>query len=307
MRGPGSVSAFAAPSSPDVFQFATNGAAVSFAQNSYQGFGVVSTTPSGTDLGGSIGFNGATGTGGGVDLVALIIHNSTLAAAQELSMRQALDLESGISPQPRDICLFDGDSIVNGVGVTGLRSWAVQLQSVIPDCRYYNSGVPGQSTTYIVTNFATAIGRVYDATAPNFVIYEEYGVNNFLNLSYTAAQLEASITTVVGMEKALGPNVRVILPTVVEPCSTSSTVISACPKATSSQLTQIQAYNTWLRAGGYITAGADTIADVDASPIIGGVNGMYQPSNTADGLHPEAQGGSAWVPIIAAAINSVRK
>lgn len=305
LRSFGAASQVAALSTPSVLQWIANGAnnAV-YANGDYIGAGRQTSTPSGSFTGGTISAQIAGGNGGAFDMSALIVHNSVLTAAQALAEKQALIQMSQITPQGRDIVVLSGDSISNGIGTTGNRGWAVQLQSALPDVRFMNMGTPGQTMVYNQTNFANFFPRLYDSTVPNWIFLIQDGVNDLGTL--TAAQVETNVLAYAASVRALGSgNIRIIAQTIVEPCSNASTAIAACPKITGSNLIQLQAYNTWLRANW--PSFADALSDIDASPVVGGVGGMYQPSNTGDGLHLNNGGGSAWVPIIANAIRSVRR
>lgn len=304
MRGPQVTSGMAASNQPDVHVFVSSSTPAN--QNGNYMELPRGGTPSGSYTDGTISANLSTGTGGGMELVALLIWNSVLTQPQINAVVNALIQAGNIHPQVRDICYLDGDSIVYGTGSTFNNAWARQLQSLDYPCRWYNAGIPGVTMATQMTNFSIYMPRAYDPWANNFIVAEELGINDLITNSSSAATMEGLIGGASNLPtggygaaiKALGSNVELLVQTLPEPCPQS--VASSCPggssRITTAQDSQRGLYDTWLRSNYNLPTtpggiGGNVLADVDAAPLGGSY--FFQASNcTPDGLHPNSLCGS---------------
>jgi len=302
VRAAGGASRFGAPASAEVYFITCSGTSQTVQTSLFTAAGTCSATGSYTD--GFIGATSAAGNSGGQDMIALLYYNQALTSAQQTAIENAILIDSNLKPQARCVLIGSGDSIIHGAGVNYLRSYWNQLQepSVNYPCRYYNNGIPGQSMTNSLTNFINYLWPEYDPNTPRFIVAIEDGVNDFINNNNTAVQVEATLQTYSALIYSMGNNVRIAVQTIPQPCSATVPSIAACPRATSAQVAQIVAYNTWLRASWRTVANA--LIDVDAAPLFGTAFNQNA-ALSFDGLHPTATGSSAYLPPYKAAIQSL--
>jgi hypothetical protein len=310
--GPGFGTNFGAGVSPDTDYWIINGTSAVVGNSRYQFIPRNTSTPAATATGGSIGYSA---DAGGMMLGALIIQNSVNTTSIQNLVNQALLLESGVQTQASNLGVDDGDSRVWGSYAYGLRNQTYQIEPLTPTIRWYNTGVPGQTLATKIgvggggySQWLLYVGDLYDAGVRNFVFNDQEFIND-AGANATAATIEGYITTEVSYEKGLGPNVRVVLLTEIEPC-TSGIAGTACPSVgrfTPAQNAVILAVNAWERAN-YATIGADAVADLDntqTDPLLAGSNAMYNTVISPDGLHFNPLGYGIAAAIVANVDNSV--
>lgn len=126
-------------------------------------------------------------------------------------------LASAQTTQKKVNIVCAGNSITNGTGNTATIPYPTQLQRLLGG-KYVvtNSGVPGQTTQQISTNYTTQIGTYYDAStyASNVVIiYEgrnDLSVNNVNTQNVTPTAAYNNLVTLCGTARSQGWKVIIV-------------------------------------------------------------------------------------------------
>lgn len=313
------VSTTPAETSPVVVAFRWQSGTVTMCSNELCS-AVATALSFGSTTGANVGGTDSTGNGPGgkFDLLALNIWSGTVLSDQQFAYQKTLLAERfGISQTtPINVVVQDGDSLVEGKG-SSLDNSPLRFASAnfTKRARRYNIAVVGQDIATALANFSANMGRLYAAnpSAATFTILLEGGINDFRD-GYTVDQVWANLQAYIRLARALGSNVRIVIPIEQLQCDVwqSATLYAAYQDLITRKRTL---WNLPQSRGGL---GADDVADMAAQapigttsfpPYVAGLPVSQQPwmcntpTNSSEGQHASDLTMAYMAVPIAAAVN----
>ena len=273
------------PAQDQVFYWNVNAGTVSVTQNNKtatSGFSVSSAASTGLRIGSTSIISAPTQ----YEMLAFVVYQSSLSAANQQLATEALYQATGIQPQMQNVLVLKGDSIM-GATTTGATTLTLPMQVALnTQNTVYSYAAPGETLQSVLSTLASyaSISKQAGANVQNvFVVFE--GTND-LAANDTGANVYGYFQTAC---------------TNLHTAGFKCVIASPLPRAggfTNGQSsngfeTQRQALITLMNAGwtsfadGYIATGSDPIMGLQATA-----------SNTAyyvDGIHPTSPLGSSFI------------
>jgi lysophospholipase L1-like esterase len=221
-----------------------------------------------------------------MDLVRLIVTNSTLTAGDKTKIEDYLIFRYGIRDRRR--VLADGDSITAGYGLTTpvTQNWVAQFAAANPTYSTVNFGIVSTTAAQILSQFASSEAHQSSGLAYRNIYWLWAGTNDIIG-GATDTDVETTVIAIAAAAHAAG--FRVGLSNIVARSSFST-----------GQEAYRQAFNTWTRANWttYFDAFSDVGGDANIGCLTTPANCYNSSYFQADHIHLSASGAA-----LAAALN----
>jgi hypothetical protein len=230
-----------------------------------------------------------------------IYYSRAWTATEVIALRASLSALHSVPFQTStDILVNHGDSITFGLGAADARGWSAQMQPMLSrPMTVYNTGWPGQQLTLKLPTEAAWFASIYSATARNFIVNLLWGTNDIVSGGRTAVQVYADLQTDIALIKALGPNVKVNVGTLL-PRGSITTAQIASTTALNTMI--VNGYNQSQATGGL---GADGLIDYASDALLATCNTSQVVCS--DNLHPTTLGNTNMAALAAQATNAVMR
>lgn len=172
----------------------------------------------------------------------------------------------GVAPIPYKTAstqvVFDGNSLVFGVGSTGGQNLPVQLAASAPisgGLVITNTAVSGQTIANMITRGPSVVDNVWDSSKGNVLILWE-GTNSICNSPVrTGMQAISDMTDYITARRASNPRLKIVLLTTIPRYFMNGTTVQ-------NGNLELLIYNNYI-LDNYKSMGADAVVDVRTNPI----------------------------------------